>query len=87
MKSVTEMRARLIAKAGEDPVFRARRTQDPKAAIEEEFDITLPDGFEAPEHEDSSTEGRLVLPPSPQLSEEQLDGVSGGISCMCAVTM
>ncbi len=84
MKSAHEMRAHLIAKAQADSGFRARLAQDPKSVIEEEFEITIPDGFEVRVHQDTATEGHLVLPPSPRLSSDQLDSVAGGTNvCSC----
>ncbi len=83
MKSANEMRAHLIARAEADAGFRARLTQDPKSVIEEEFEITIPDGFEIRVHEDTASQGHLILPPSPRLTGEQLDSVSGGNCNYC----
>ena len=52
---------------------------DPKAAISTELGTTIPDGFEVAVHEDSAVTAHLVLPPSPQLTEAELETVSGGI--------
>ena len=45
MKSSKQIRMALIEKASEDEDFRARLRTDAKSAIENEFDIALPDGF------------------------------------------
>ena len=77
MKTASEVRLALIEKAGEDAEFRAQLLSDPKSAIENEFDITVPEGFKLHVHEESAAAAHLVLPPNPSLSAEELAAVSG----------
>ena len=78
MTTATEMRERILSKAEEDGDFRARLIADPKAAIASEVGTVVPDGFDIVVHEDSATTAHLVLPPSPQLTEAELEKVVGG---------
>ena len=78
MKSGIEMRDLLLGKAAEDAEFRARLVADPKAALNEEFGISLPDSFALSVYEDSSTHVNLVLPPTGPLDPAVLQQVSGG---------
>ena len=80
MATVTEIRDQILSKAEEDVEFRARLIADPKAAVAAEVGATLPDGFEVVVHEDSATTAHLVLPPSPALTEAELETVAGGVS-------
>jgi len=77
MTTATEMKAQILNKAEEDGEFRARLIADPKAAISSEIGTALPDGFDVAVHEDSATTAHLVLPPSPRLSEAELETVAG----------
>ena len=77
MKTASEMRMSLIEKAGEDADFRSRLLDDPKAAIEAEFDVKVPEGFALNVHEDTPSSANLVLPPNPHLSMQELEAVSG----------
>ena len=72
------MRMALIEKAGENDEFRARLLSDPKAAIESEFGVSVPEGFTLNVHEDSPASAHIVLPPNPGLSTEQLVAAAGG---------
>ena len=78
MKTATELKTQLLSKADEDNDFRARLIADPKAAISSELDTTIPEGFDVVVHEDSKTTAHLVLPPSPALTEADLEKVAGG---------
>jgi len=78
MTTATELKARILNKAEEDGEFRARLIADPKAAISSEVGVAMPDGFDVAVHEDSATTAHLVLPPSPKLSEAELETVAGG---------
>jgi len=51
-------------KAVENEEFRSRLLSDPRAVIEEELDLTIPDGLNIQVHEDSATTSHFVLPPS-----------------------
>ena len=78
MTTATEIKDRILSRADEDGEFRARLIADPRAAISAETGQTIPDGFDVVVHEDSATTAHLVLPPSPQLSEAELETVTGG---------
>ena len=78
MTTATELKSRILTKAGEDGEFRALLIADPKAAIASEVGTAIPDGFDVVVHEDNATTAHLVLPPSPQLSEAEMEKVAGG---------
>ena len=75
MKSSAEMREYLIGKAADDAEFRARLVADPKATLNDELGVSLPDGFAVSVHEDSSTHVHLVLPPTAGLDPAVLKEV------------
>ena len=79
MTTATELKTQILSKAGEDGEFRARLIADPKAAISAEIGTTIPDAFNVAVHEDSATTAHLVLPPSPNLTETEMETVAGGI--------
>ncbi len=78
MTTATEMKEQILNRASEDGEFRARLIADPKAAIASEVGATIPEGFDVAVHEDSATTFHLVLPPSPQLTEAEMEAVAGG---------
>ncbi len=78
MTTATEMKYRILSRAEEDGEFRALLIADPKAAIASEVGTAIPDGFDIVVHEDSATTAHLVLPPSPELTEAELEAVAGG---------
>ncbi len=78
MTTATEIRDRILSKAEEDSEFRARLIADPRAAISAEVGTAIPDGFDVVVHEESPTAAHLVLPPSPALTEAELETVAGG---------
>ena len=78
MTTATEMKERILSRADEDGDFRARLIADPKAAISAEIGAAIPDGFDVAVHEDSATTAHLVLPPSPALTDAELEAVAGG---------
>ena len=80
MTTATELRSRILSKAAEDDDFRALLVADPKAAISSEIGTEIPEGFDVVVHEDSATTAHLVVPPSPALTEAELETVAGGVS-------
>ena len=66
------------SKAVEDEEFRSRLLADPRAVIEEELDLSVPDGIDIQVHEDTATTSHFVLPPSAKLAEEDMRAVAGG---------
>lgn len=81
MKSAEEMRVHLLAKAGEDADFRSQLVSDPKATINQEFGIEIPDNVQIEVHESDMRTIHLALPPGPDLNEEQLEAISAGLCC------
>ena len=79
MTTATELKNQIVSKAAEDNNFRAHLIADPKATISAETGTTIPDGFDVVIHEDSATTAHLVLPPSGQLSEAEMESVTGGV--------
>ena len=79
MTTATELKAQILSKAAEDVDFRARLLADPKGAIASEVGTAIPEGFDVVVHEDSATAAHLVLPPSPELTEAELEKVAGGV--------
>ena len=68
-------------KAVEDEEFRSRLLADPRAVIEEELDLSVPDGLNIQVHEDTATTAHFVIPPSAKLAEEDMRAVAGGGWC------
>ena len=79
-----EFEAQLIAKAWKDEAFKARLLRNPKEVFEEELGVSLSPSIEIRVLEERPNQLFLVLPPNPEqapdleLSEEQLQMVSGG---------
>ena len=78
MTTATELKTKILSKAAEDGDFRTQLIADPRAAISAETGVTIPEGFDVAVHEDSATTAHLVLPPSPELTEVDLEMVAGG---------
>ena len=78
MTTATELKTQILTKAAADGDFRTRLLTDPRAAISAETGVTVPEGFNVVVHEDSATTAHLVLPPSPELTEVELEMVAGG---------
>ncbi len=77
-KSHEELRAELIGKAAADTDFRARLVRDPGAAIKEALGFELPQSVAVHVHEETATKAHLVLPPSPALTDADLETVAAG---------
>ena len=78
MQSEAEVKAHIVMKAAEDDEFRAKVLADPRAALEQETGMRLPADYRLHVHEETAGEAHIVLPPKPELSQEQLDGIAGG---------
>ena len=85
MKTLDEMRAHLLDKADDDLVFRSRLLAEPKAVVQEEFGIEIPEHVDVQVHEDSRSAVHMVLPPEPKLDMQQLGSASGGGDLPCAL--
>ncbi len=82
MKKPLEAADRIIARAGEDRGFRARLLAQPRAAIEEEFGVTLADGHEICVHEETCAETHLVLPPPSRFTEAEREEARTGAASL-----
>jgi hypothetical protein len=75
----------IIAKAQADESFRQALLSNPKPTIEKELGGTLPESLQLKVVEESADTLYLVLPAAEsQLSESELDAVSGGQSSLFA---
>ena len=86
MNKRQELFLSILEKAAEDPDFRNSLLSDAKAAISEEFDVTVPDGLNIVVHENDRNTVHLPLPAKPRiLGEGELRQVSGGegVACFC----
>ena len=79
MDTPSEMRSKIVARATDDPDFRTRLLTDPKGAVAEELDVSIPEGMCIQVHEESASSSHLVLPPAVSLSESDLQAATGGI--------
>lgn len=70
----------LRQRLAEDPAFRDRLTEDPRAALGELIGMPIPDAVVIDVHEESLTHVHLVLPvvPGGEISEDDLEMVGGG---------
>ena len=78
MKTHDELRAELAHKAAEDDGFRARLIDDPKATIEEALGLPVPEAVSVSVHQETATSVHLVLPPTAQLNDSDLEKLTGG---------
>ncbi|MEC0232405.1 NHLP leader peptide family RiPP precursor [Paenibacillus alba] len=60
-----ELRSQIIQKAWEDEAFKNQLIANPKAALKQAFNITLPDDIKVKAIEETSTEFVLVIPTNP----------------------
>ena len=79
--SAEEMQSQLIDKAAQDAGFRAELLADPKSVVSREFGVEVPDSIDIKVHESDMSTFHLSLPPSQDLTEEQLQAISAGLSC------
>ena len=87
--TIREGRRRLIEKALADDAFREKLLKDPKACIEEEFGVSVPEQVEVTVLEETPGKVFLVLPAKRKavLREEDLAKTAAGDSsrwgCSC----
>ena len=78
------MEQRIIQRSLEDDAFRQRLLENPKAAIEDELGIQLPEGIEIRAVEETPDTVYIALPGRPadvragELSDRELESVAGG---------
>lgn len=76
--TIAAMRDLLVEKATVNEAFRATLLADTKNAIEDELGLEIPDGFNIQVHEEAEEVAHLVLPPSVNLNEDDLELVAAG---------
>ncbi|OAS21344.1 NHLP leader peptide family RiPP precursor [Paenibacillus oryzisoli] len=65
MSTNESVKAKIIQKAWEDEAFKQQLLANPKAALKQAFNITLPDDIKVKAVEETSTEFVLVIPTNP----------------------
>ena len=78
-RTISEMKAHLVARADESEDFRTRLVEDPKSVISAEFGVSIPEGFDVQVHEDSATAAHMVLPMTDRLTEDDLAEIAAGV--------
>jgi hypothetical protein len=81
------MEEKIILKAQEDPDFKRRLIENPKAAIEEALGLEVPPAIAIQVLEETPTKLYLVIPVDPsevELSDAMLDRVAGGYISACS---
>jgi hypothetical protein len=88
MQDYAKQYGQLVARAWGDEAFKQRLLADPAPALAEQG-IPIPPGVEVRMHENTASVVHLTLPPAPsdELSDEQLDGVTGGDGASTASTV
>ena len=81
METRDSLLEKLMAKIEEDKDFRNQLLTNPNSALQEAFDIKIPDDFNVVVHEEDSRTAHLVLPAFAELTDAQLQHVAGG-SCI-----
>ena len=81
MRSGDEMLKQIVEKSALDADFRQQLLADPKSTICAELDITMPESMNIQIHESDMQTVHIALPPDPNITEEQLEAVSAGLSC------
>ena len=71
----------IAEKSALDAEFRQQLLSDPKGAISQELDITIPESMNIVVHQSDMQTVHLALPPEPNISEEQLEAISAGLCC------
>lgn len=76
-----EMEEKIVGKALSDATFKQELLSSPKAAVEKELGITIPEGVAINVVQETGEQVFLVLPyieAEGELSEDQLETVAGG---------
>ncbi len=82
MKPPVNATARLLARAGKDPGFRARLLANPREALEQELGSLPADGHEIHVHEETDGVTHLVLPPRSRFSAEEREAARTGAASL-----
>ena len=76
-----DFEAKLVARAWADEGFRERLKADPRAAVAEETGFQVPESVQIEVLEETPQRAYLVIPINRvEISEEQLDTASAGVS-------
>ncbi|MFC5649331.1 NHLP leader peptide family RiPP precursor [Paenibacillus solisilvae] len=75
MSAEQELLNKIIEKAWSDPAFKKQLLADPKGAIQDSFNITVPDDIEVTAVEESPNKFYLVIPPVPQAKADDGNSV------------
>lgn len=73
MSAEQQLLSQIIEKAWNDPVFKQKLLSDPKAAILESFNITVPSNIELHALEETPNNFYIVIPPAPQVNAASED--------------
>ncbi|MGZ9583926.1 NHLP leader peptide family RiPP precursor [Paenibacillus marinisediminis] len=65
MTNKLQLKEQIIQKAWEDPAFKQKLLSDPKAALQDEFNIIVPEDINLVVIEETSSTFGLVIPQSP----------------------
>ena len=66
----------LLDRAGSDESFRALLLENPNEAVRQALSLNIPSSFTLKVHEEDATSLHLVLPPSQQLTDDELASVA-----------
>ncbi|MYE86960.1 MAG: NHLP leader peptide family natural product precursor [Gammaproteobacteria bacterium] len=81
MQSGDAMLQQIIEKSSLDDDFRQALMADPKSTICDELGITMPESMNVVIHQSDMQTVHVALPPDPNITEEQLEAISAGLSC------
>ena len=70
MSAEQELMNQIIEKAWSDPAFKKQLLADPKGAIQESFNITVPSDIEVTVLEETPNQFYLVLPAEPVAAKD-----------------
>jgi hypothetical protein len=83
----SDIEERVIAQALEDPAYKQRLLNTPKAVLEETFDMNIPDDVTIQVLQQSPKHLYLLLPIDPAefvaqgvISESELEAIAGGVN-------
>jgi hypothetical protein len=75
----SEVEAIIAERIAADPAFRDTLLADPRTVLSEMVSFDIPKGVQVVLHEESLTQIHLTIPSSEQLSEADLELVTGGM--------
>ncbi len=78
--STLELNELIGKKAAEDEAFRLALLSDPKAALEKELGVVIPEDIKIEVHVESMKSLHLIIPPAntDELTDDDLESVAGG---------